>query len=140
MPRTAAPPAPGMPPATGPPRGPQPGTSRLLTRPPLAHHCGTRCLPDTFIAAVWVGPPSLHDATGAAAGCSAAGATGTDHPGDCAALLAIFSAWKGHPPAWASGIAAGASYCSWDPYLSGPGDGTIECTDGRVTALCATPS
>ena len=64
-----------------------------------------------------------------AAGCSATGVTGIDNAADCAALLAAYAAWGNQPTSWASGIAAGASYCSWDA-------ATIQqCADGRVSTL-----
>ena len=59
--------------------------------------------------------------------CSAAGATGTDNPGDCTGLLAAYATWGNMPAAWAYGIAAGSSLCTWG--------GGITCTAGRVTAL-----
>ena len=68
---------------------------------------------------------------GASAGCSAAGATTPDNAGDCAALMAAYAAWNGSAwtskSAWASGMSAGTSLCSWGS--------TIVCTSGRVTSL-----
>ena len=80
--------------------------------------------------------------------CSASGAAGSDDFGECAALLDMYTAWGSQPAAWAAGIASGASYCSWDPfvtayqtYSSGGGyyytAGSLNCTNGRVTTLCA---
>ena len=67
----------------------------------------------------------------AGAGCYASGTvTGTDSAADCAALLAAYTAWGNQPTSWAAGIAAGASYCSWDT-------NSLTCSSGRVLTLCA---
>ena len=72
----------------------------------------------------------------AAAGCSSSGVTGSDDAGDCAVLLAAFAAWGNLSGAtsmglWATGIAAGTSYCDWDPSRS------VGCnSNGRVSTLC----
>ena len=65
-----------------------------------------------------------------AAGCYANGTvTGTDNQADCAALLAAYTAWGNKPAGWAAGIAAGASYCSWQT-------STVYCASGpRVNTL-----
>ena len=101
----------------------------------LAGQCG--------VAAVCAGttpppppPPSPPSPPPPVGHCSASsGATGSDDAGECAALLEMYSVWGGQPAAWAAGVASGASYCSWDPFTVNAG--SIVCTDGRVTTLCA---
>ena len=72
-------------------------------------------------ASAWLWPAAccvahlLSRARPAAAGCSAAGVTGSDNAGDCAALLAAYAAWNNRPVFWAAGIASGASYCAPPP-------------------------
>jgi len=74
----------------------------------------------------------------------ATGCAPSDNLCYCAALLAVYAAWGNKPSSWAAGIAAGSSYCMWDPY-TGPfltlgvsSAGTIACgINGRVTILCA---
>ena len=50
----------------------------------------------------------------------------TDNPGDCTGLLVAYAAWGNKPDAWATGIYAGSSLCTW---------GGVTCTAGRVTTL-----
>ena len=67
-----------------------------------------------------------------ASSCSSNGTvSGTDNAGDCAALLAMYSALGG-PSSWSAAVTAGtSSVCSWSP-------ATIGCSAyGRVTTLCA---
>lgn len=74
-------------------------------------------------------------ATAAQGGCAP-----SDNAVDCAVLTGAYAAWGGNPASWAAGISAGASYCTWDPYISADyglaNSGTVLCdATGRVSSL-----
>ena len=64
----------------------------------------------------------------------------SDNAVDCAVLTSVYAAWGSNPASWAAGISAGASYCTWDPYISADyglaNSGTVLCdATGRVSSL-----
>ena len=86
----------------------------------LAGYCGVSTV------CTYPPPPSPPPVVAGVGGCAPA-----DNAVECAALLGAYVAWGNQPASWAAGIAAGASYCSWDT-------GTITaCVNGRVQQLCA---
>ena len=70
----------------------------------------------------------LQSSTGS---CSPSGsATGNNHPGDCAAIIALYTAWGNQPTSWTPFIANSSSYATF------PGTGTSSSgTFNRISSL-----
>ena len=87
----------------------------------------------------------LRASLAAALAAAAGGCAPSDNSGDCAALLSAYKSWGSRPTNWRAGIAAGGSYCAWDPYIPAKqganSSGSIACNGGgRVAVMCVAPA